>query len=155
MSIKIVTKTQHCFDKIAIFLAATCAVHCLLMPIIIVTLPIVATSFFADKNFHLWMLYLVLPTTAIAVFLGCRDHKDKWVITLSSLGLLILTSATLYELNAHGGCTTCSTGIDGPSQSHTHAPQSSIVWINLSGGLCLIAAHTRNFRLCRSDTCNN
>lgn len=153
MSINPAPKTQHWFDKIAIFLAATCAVHCLLMPVIVVTLPIVATSFFADKNFHLWMLYLVLPTTAIAVFLGCRDHKDRWVITLSSLGLLILAGATIYEMNVHGGCTTCATGAEG--HTHTHTPLSPIVWVNISGGLCLIAAHARNFKLCRKDECIN
>jgi hypothetical protein len=155
MSTKTAPKPQHWFDKIAIFLAATCAVHCLLMPVIIVALPIVATSFFADKNFHLWMLYLVLPTTAIAVFLGCRDHKDKWVITLSSLGLLILAGATFYEMTVHGGCTTCSTGAEGHNHSHAHTPLSTLVWVNLSGVFCLIAAHTRNFKLCRQHTCNN
>ena len=77
---------REILDKVAIFLSATCAVHCLLTPIAIIALPIVASSIFANANFHLWMFYLILPSTGIAIFLGCKDHKDKWVILFSSIG---------------------------------------------------------------------
>ena len=38
-------------DKIAIFLSATCAVHCLLTPVLIIALPIVSTSFLLMQTF--------------------------------------------------------------------------------------------------------
>ena len=56
-------------DKLAIGMAGICAVHCLLTPVLVVLLPIVATSFFVHKDFHLWMLFGVLPTTLFAVFM--------------------------------------------------------------------------------------
>ena len=132
-------------DKIAIFLSATCAVHCLLTPVLIIALPIVSTSFFANANFHLWMLYLVLPTTGLAIFLGCKKHKDKVVISLSALGLLILTGSTIYQLMIQGDsgeCVICSTG--------GHSLNNPLVWINILAGILLISAHVRNFRLCRA-----
>ena len=132
-------------DKIAIFLSATCAVHCLLTPVLIIALPIVSTTFFAKANFHLWMLYLVLPTTGLAIFLGCKKHKDKVVISLSALGLLILTGSTIYQLIIQGDsgeCVICATG--------GHSLNNPLVWINILAGILLISAHVRNFRLCRA-----
>jgi hypothetical protein len=132
-------------DKIAIFLSATCAVHCLLTPVLIIALPIVSTTFFANANFHLWMLYLVLPTTGLAIFLGCKKHKDKVVISLSALGLLILTGSTIYQLIIQGDsgkCVICATG--------GHSLNNPLVWINILAGILLISAHVRNFGLCRA-----
>ena len=132
-------------DKIAIFLSATCAVHCLLTPVLIIALPIVSTTFFANANFHLWMLYLVLPTTGLAIFLGCKKHKDKVVISLSALGLLILTGSTIYQLIIQGDsgeCVICATG--------GHSLNNPLVWINILAGILLISAHVRNFRLCKA-----
>ena len=77
-------------DRVAISLAMVCAVHCLVLPVLIILLPIIATSFFAHENFHLWMLLLVLPTTGLSIFMGCRRHKDKWVAALTVAGLLFL-----------------------------------------------------------------
>jgi hypothetical protein len=43
-----------------------CGIHCLVTPLLLVALPILATTFWVDQNFHLWMLLLVLPTTSLA-----------------------------------------------------------------------------------------
>lgn len=135
-------------DKVAIFLSATCAVHCLLTPVALVALPIIGTSIFAHADFHLWMLYLVLPTTGIAIFLGCKDHKDKWVFLLTCIGLLTLTLSTLYQLSLQtdgGACVICTSG--------GHSFKNPLVWINIAAGSFLISAHTRNFILCRKNQC--
>ena len=140
----------HFFDKFAIFLSATCAIHCLLTPILIVFLPIIGTTFFADANFHLWMLYLVIPTTAIAIFLGCKKHKDKIVITLSALGLLIVTVSTIYQYSLQadsGDCVICMSG--------GHSIANPLVWVNILAGAFLISAHVRNYKLCRADNCKH
>ena len=86
------TIKSHYFDRFAIFLSVTCAIHCLFTPILIIFLPIVGTTFFADADFHLWIVYLVIPTTAIAIFSRCKKHKDTIVSTFSTLGLLIITA---------------------------------------------------------------
>ena len=141
---------SHLFDKFAIFLSVTCAIHCLLVPILIIFLPIVGTTFFADADFHLWMLYLVIPTTAIAVFMGCKKHKDKIVITLSALGILIVTASTIYQYSLQsdtGDCVICASG--------GHSMLNPLVWINVLAGAFLISAHWRNYKLCRADHCKH
>jgi hypothetical protein len=145
-------------DKIAISMAAVCAVHCLLTPMIIVLLPIVATSFFVHQDFHLWMLFLVIPTTAMAVGMGCRKHKDKWVAAMSAIGLSILLAAVVYERQQHVKAVAvgdCSTVCAHCTASVGEAPLHAAAWINVMGGLFLASAHVRNYRLCRKARCEH
>lgn len=135
-------------DRFAIGMAALCAVHCLLMPVLLIALPIIATSFFAHQDFHLWMLVLVLPSTCLAIFLGCRKHKDRWTAVLSAIGLAVITAVVLYEGQAHA-CSDCG---------HHHGSAGSLpacAWFNTLGGLFLATAHIRNFRLCRKSCCTH
>ncbi|MEM6391622.1 MAG: MerC domain-containing protein [Planctomycetota bacterium] len=84
-------------DTLAISASVVCGVHCLVTPVLLVALPVLATTFWVDAHFHLWMLGLVLPTSAVAVFLGCRKHKDKLVLGLCLAGLVVLTGMALQE----------------------------------------------------------
>ena len=88
-------------------MAVICGIHCLVTPVILVALPILATTFWVDENFHLWMLLLVIPTTTLAVWSGCRRHKDKWVLLSAATGISILVTALAVERwehsRAHGG----------------------------------------------------
>ncbi|WP_269523969.1 MerC domain-containing protein [Coraliomargarita parva] len=133
-------------DQLAISMAAICAVHCLLTPILIIALPIIATTFFVHEDFHIWMLAGVIPTTSFAVFMGCRKHKDKWVVTLSAFGLSLLVGALAFERLSHG---------EVPHGDHVHSIGSVLPWINTFGGLFLASAHVRNYRLCRKTDCQH
>ena len=145
-------------DHLAIGMAAVCALHCLLTPILIIALPIIATSFFAHQDFHLWMIFLVLPTTVFAVFMGCRSHKDRVVLALSATGLSILLFALIQERVCYAsegdaavssaGCEICSRDI-----AAEPTPMQAGVWLNAIGGIFLASAHIRNFRLCRKSSC--
>lgn len=84
------------FDKAAIGLSMICAVHCLLLPVALVMLPALAVSTFGDERFHQWMLLAVLPTSLIALTMGCRRHRNLNVMATGLLGLTILTLAALY-----------------------------------------------------------
>ncbi|MGB0413695.1 MAG: MerC domain-containing protein [Coraliomargarita sp.] len=145
-------------DKLAISMAAICAVHCLLTPVLVVMLPIIATSFFVHQDFHLWMLYLVIPTTSFAIYMGCRKHKDKWVATMSALGLSVLICALVIERQgaaAHSAeegaaCPHCVRDV-----SDEPVPMHAAAWINTLGGLFLASGHVRNFRLCRRAKCSH
>ena len=74
-------------DSLAISMSVICAVHCLVTPLIVTLLPIISTTFWVHENFHLWMVFLVVPTTSAAMFMGCREHTDKAVACLGSGGL--------------------------------------------------------------------
>ena len=147
-------------DHLAIAMATVCAIHCLLTPIFITALPIVATSFFVHQDFHLCMIFLVLPTTTFAVFMGCRNHKDRAVLALSAIGLLVLLFALIQEQMHYAGegnvatysadCETCERDITAEP-----IPMQAGVWLNAIGGLLLASAHVRNFRLCRKSSCKH
>ena len=75
--------------------------HCLVTPLIVTLLPIISTTFWVHENFHLWMVFLVVPTTTAAVFMGCRKHKDKPVAALSALGLAFIVFVAIYQYSFH------------------------------------------------------
>ena len=152
------TSDSHCashgwLDTFAISISIVCAVHCLLTPVLVVLLPIITTTFWVHKDFHLWMLLFVLPTTSLAVFLGCRRHRDKFVMGLSATGLVCLFTVSIYEsafhinkVLQHGGeCVQCM-----------HAGHFKLTTLaNILGGLLLVSAHFRNYRLCRRLQCTH
>jgi len=84
-------------DHLAISMAVVCAIHCLVTPVLLVVLPILATSFWVNEDFHLWMLLLVIPTTTLAVVSGCHRHKDRMVLAFAALGLCLLVTALCFE----------------------------------------------------------
>jgi hypothetical protein len=67
------------------------SVHCVLVPIAMIVLPALASTPLGDEGFHKLMLVGILPTSAIALAMGCRKHKS-WAVGLSGFtGLAILT----------------------------------------------------------------
>jgi len=142
-------------DSLAISMSVICAVHCLLTPLLIALLPIISTTFWVHENFHLWMVFLVVPTTSLAVFMGCRKHKDKGVIALSMTGLVFILSIAFYQysahtshsLNAQGVCLACV-------QNKSSGYLNPTTVFNSLGGLLLAIAHYRNYRLCRKADCD-
>lgn len=174
------SKSQSWLDRTAIFLAVLCGIHCLATPILLVALPLIANTFWVSEEFHLGMLLLVIPTSLLAAFAGCRQHRDRFVIGFIVAGLGVLTFATGKEiighshepgaehaLLAHGeeseaaeGCASCC-----PPAEHAdeHTIAAAGPGFNLSGdallmsfgGLLLALGHTRNFLLCRRHKCDH
>lgn len=143
-------------DSVAISMSVVCAIHCLLTPVLVVLLPVLATTFWVHKDFHIWMLLLVLPTTSLAVFLGCRKHRDRFVLGLSLAGLSCLFLVSVYEsffhvnqLLHHGSdCARCSGKVSAGFFNFT-------TLVNICGGLLLASGHVRNYRICRRLHCTH
>ena len=114
-------------DKLAISMAVLCAIHCLIVPVMIVTVPLISTTFFVHENFHLWMLIAVFPTTLASILLGCKKHRDKYVLAFCFIGLA-LSWGLFYGTTGIAHCASCA-GIDAGSGL------SNIAWINTLGGV--------------------
>ena len=143
-------------DSLAISMSMICAVHCLLTPVLIALLPIISTTFWVHENFHLWMVFLVVPTTSLAVFMGCRQHRDKFVAILSMVGLCCVVGVAIYQYSLFAGqaaavCEICTACV--PEESGSLVNATTI--FNSSGGLFLACAHFRNYRLCRKADCDH
>jgi len=124
------------FDKFAILLSGACLVHCLLTPVFVTLMPIVSSSsLIEDILFHQLMLWAVLPTSFIALFLGCRKHKQFFIAGSGALGLSILVAVAFFGHEWFG--------ITGEKIA------TSV------GGLVLALSHYLNYRACQNTTCED
>lgn len=122
-------------DWSGIAASSACALHCVLVPVLLVTGTVLPIAFFADEAFHKAMLFLIVPAAVVAFGIGCWRHKDKWVMVLGAVGLagIILAAVVVHDIAGETG--------------------ERIVTV-LSAAI-LIAAHYRNFQLCRSSDCTH
>lgn len=127
--------TNNRLDGIAILLSGVCMLHCLALPVIITLFPIAQGNLLDEQSFHLMILVFILPTSLIALSVGCRKHKDKLTLILGAIGLVVLTFTAIFGHEAFG--------LDGERI------------VTTVGGLILAAAHLQNFRMCRSDNCDH
>lgn len=119
-------------DKLSIGLSALCTIHCLLLPILAVFLPVVSSSWVADEHFHEYMLYAVLPISTLALFMGCRKHKSFFVAGLGICGLTLLTYITINH----------------ESFSDFAEKLFSVIAVSI-----IAVSHYRNYKLCRNSKC--
>lgn len=128
-------KSQKLLDRIAMAASGLCAVHCLFTPVLIVLVPVVASSLLADETFHQFMLLWVVPTSVLALWIGCRRHRDGSVLFLGIAALLILITAALWGHELFG----------------EHIEKAATIL----GSLVLIIGHWRNYRLCPDESYKN
>lgn len=122
-------------DGLAVILSGTCMVHCLALPVLVTLFPIVQGSLLEEQYFHLIMLGLILPTSLIALTVGCRKHKDPVTMALGAAGLVTLTVTALIGHEIFG------------------VLGERIV--TTIGGLILASAHIQNYRCCRKEDCQH
>ena len=87
--------TQTTADKFAIGLSLMCTVHCFATPVILALLPSFAVLQINGEQFHLWVLAAVLPTSLLALSLGCKKHKRTRYMACGVVGLAFLIIAVL------------------------------------------------------------
>lgn len=124
------TEAPRKLDKLAIVLSGTCLLHCLALPLLVTLVPIAQGSLLEEQTFHLLMLWIILPTSLLALTSGCWKHKDITTIALGTLGLVSLTLVALvgHDFLTPTGekWTTVSAGLilaGGPYQEFYHLPE--------------------------------
>ena len=122
-------------DWIGVASSLLCAIHCLIVPIALVMGPIGPMPHIEDEVFHRLLIWVVVPAAVVAFGIGCLDHKDKWVALLGTLGLVTMTGSLLFLHDAIG--------------------ESGERIAATLGAALLIAAHARNFQLCRTSDCRH
>jgi hypothetical protein len=117
-------------DKTAIGLSLLCAVHCLALPILIVLAPALGSLAIADESFHLWMVTVVVPVSAYALYMGCREHRKMLVLGIGAAGILLLIAAVIL--------------------GHDVLGEAGERGLTLAGAALVAWSHLQNYRLCRS-----
>ena len=124
---------QKIIDNLGITISSACAIHCVLLPAILIIAPY---SFFASHEFHETLIYFIIPFAAIAFFMGCRKHGDIKVLLMGSAGIILLISSLLIHQVFH---------------SEQHSEEFLTVLITVAGSMMLIISHLRNRRLCQQE----
>lgn len=113
-------------DKIGITATSLCALHCILLPVLLPALPLFGVSFLAD---HVWEHVLLVITAILgsfALFSGYkRYHRRLYPLTMLFVGIAVYW------------------------QKHDFAPETQ-PFIIFIGASLIITAHILNIRLCNS-----
>lgn len=128
------TQVQGFLDRLAISTSALCMIHCLATPFLIIGVPVLSSTFLADEAFHRFLVWIVLPVSLAALFIGCRRHKAAPVALLGGLGLALLVFIAYF--------------------GHDLLGESGEKIATVLAGAILAIGHFRNFRLCRRADCN-
>ena len=113
-------------EGVAMGAAIACLAHCIALPLLLATLPALASVVPVPHDFHLVALGLAVPATAGALFAGYRRHRLAGPLLAGTLGLLLLTLGVL---------TWGETPLEIP--------------VTIAGSLFIAAAHFTNWRLRR------
>lgn len=126
--------TQEVTDKLSIGLSMLCAIHCLVLPLLLVALPSLGAFQLQNENFHTWMLVSVIPISIYSLTVGCRKHKRYKLFLLGGSGLMLMVVAVLFGNEIAG--------------------EFGEKALTLAGATLIVFAHFGNFRLCRKhDNC--
>ena len=134
-ALKIDDKKASRLDGMAVVLSGTCMVHCFALPVLVTLFPILQGSLLEEQHFHLIMLLLILPTSLVALTIGCRKHKDQLTILLGATGLLVLSATALWGHELFG--------------------MLGERIVTTAGGFTLAFAHIQNYRCCKNDNCQH
>ena len=120
-------------DWLGIAASTACAMHCILVPTLLVIGTVLPASVLGDELFHQAMLWMILPAAIVAFGIGCWRHKDRRVLALGVIGLtgMVLSFAVLHDVAGEVG---------------------ERIGTLLSAAV-LIVAHYRNFQRCRASGC--
>ncbi len=124
---------QKIIDNLGITISSACAIHCVLLPAILIIAPY---SFFASHEFHETLIYFIIPFALIAFFMGCRKHGDLKVLFMGSIGVILLVASLLTHEVFH---------------SEQHSEEFLTVLITIAGSVMLILSHMRNRKLCQQE----
>jgi len=111
-------------------------VHCLVTPIALTVLPLfLASNLLEDVLFHKAILWFVLPTSCIALFVGCRKHRDLFIASTGIAGMLLLVLIAFF---AHDILS-----------SFQEKMATSVA------GLILAVSHALNYKACQQQPCDD
>jgi len=126
-------KLQINMDKSAMGLSFLCLVHCLLVPAIVLVLPALLAAPLQDERFHQILLFVIIPLSAIALFLGCKKHKSWSIFAWGIVGLAILLVGGLF--------------------AHDLVGEIGERVLTVAGSLIMMASHFTNYRNCQKHDC--
>jgi hypothetical protein len=120
--------TTRWLDRLGIGVSAFCLLQCLALPIVMLFMPVAGVGLLSHELFHLLLLGVIVPVSALAFGLGFLRHRNARMWVPAGIGLGLLIVAVILE--------------------HEHAlPPVGIAALTSGGGVSLIMGHLLNMRL--------
>ena len=88
--------SRQLLDRFAIGMSLLCLLHCLALPLLLVLVPSLSALGVADERFHQVLVFLVLPTSLVALYLGCRRHRRRSALFWGLTGVTVLVLAAVF-----------------------------------------------------------
>lgn len=115
-------------DRAGISISGICAVHCMITPVLIATIPSLGGIFS-----HLWIHLVILAfATPVAIYAFIFQGESRKITAFAVCGLLILFLAVGMEIFSHS------------LEAHLTANIPSPHMLNIIGGLILGVSHFLN-----------
>lgn len=92
-SIPALSATPSLADRIGLVVSGVCVVHCLLVPVVLATLPLWPLASVLHGWLHPVIALILVPTTLVATVSGYRKHRRKRIVALLMLGLAVVLAA--------------------------------------------------------------
>jgi len=122
-------------DRSAIGLSVLCLLHCIAVPVAFVVSFSFPALWMVDERFHQFLVFLVLPTSFLALALGCKKHRTWVVAAWGICGITLLLVAALF--------------------GHDWVGESGEKLLTGIGSILVVIGHVLNYRLCRSNACSH
>ena len=90
-------------DNLSIWLSGVCLIHCLALPLITISIPLIDKFF--NKHYHEIMLFIIIPVSFAALYRGFKNHRKAPIVFTGFIGaFLIIIGATIIH-EQYGGFT--------------------------------------------------
>lgn len=120
------------WDRAGIWLSSLCALHCVVMPILLAMLPLWSNLDVAHDWLHPVFAVLLIPVTLFALWGAQRAQRPRFIALLLGVGLVLVLGA-LFLPHEAGSLAETATTLVGSSlliaghvsnwrASHQHAP---------------------------------
>jgi hypothetical protein len=131
------------FDFIGITLSILCAIHCVITPFLIISVPALG-ELFESKIFHATLILLVVFSFYQSVYKHYKLHGSKLTLGLGFIGFVLILVNYVSELFAH------SHGDEhGHHEVAAHGDETIMIAVAIAGGIFLVTSHILNIRNCR------
>ncbi|KKL28432.1 hypothetical protein LCGC14_2375220 [marine sediment metagenome] len=84
-------------DKIGMVLSVGCAVHCVLVPIVLPLLPMIGFVFGHDSHFHLILAAIITGVACLALVPGYFKHRIGTPMISACIGVVIIITMGVME----------------------------------------------------------
>lgn len=121
-------------DRLGSVLSTACAVHCLLMPLVVAALPMLASGPLASRAFERAACGLMVALASFCLWRGCRTH-GRWGLFILLGGGAVVTHAVQW----FGPDICCA-------KERANWTEALVMCV---GGLAIASAHLLNLRLMR------